>query len=88
MGTIRKTITVTQQQNKWIKTQIENGDYTNDSEYIRDLIRKDQESHADFLALKAELQKGLDSGVSNRTFDEIWKEGRQEALKKVKHAQV
>ena len=42
MGTTRKTITVTEQQGKWIKAQIEGGDFTNDSEYIRDLIRRDQ----------------------------------------------
>ncbi len=37
MGTIRKTITVTDKQNKWIKAQINAGEFTNDSEYIRDL---------------------------------------------------
>ena len=42
MGTTRKTITVTDQQDEWIKAQIEGGDFTNDSEYIRDLIRRDQ----------------------------------------------
>lgn len=86
MATIRKTITVTKQQDKWIKAQIKNGGFTNDSEYLRDLLRKDQDKHAEFLALRAELQKGLDSGISNRTFDEIWEEGRQEALKEVEHA--
>ena len=44
MGTTRKTITVTDQQDQWIKAQIEAGDFTNDSEYIRDLIRRDQDS--------------------------------------------
>lgn len=32
MGTIRKTIAVTDQQDKWIKAQIEGGDFTNDRE--------------------------------------------------------
>lgn len=39
MGTTRKTITVTDQQDNWIKAQIAAGEFTNDSEYIRDLIR-------------------------------------------------
>ena len=34
MGTTRKTITVTEQQDKWIKAQIDGGYFTNDSEYI------------------------------------------------------
>ena len=39
MATVRKTITLTDQQDDWIKAQVEGGHYTNDSEYIRDLIR-------------------------------------------------
>jgi len=43
MGTTRKTITLTDKQDQWIKAQIASGAYTNDSEYIRDLVRRDQE---------------------------------------------
>lgn len=43
MSVQRKTITVTQKQDIWIKSQVESGEYGNDSEYIRDLIRKDCE---------------------------------------------
>lgn len=42
MGTVRKTITLTDQQDKWIKAHITAGHYTNDSECIRDLIRREQ----------------------------------------------
>lgn len=34
MGTVRKTITLTDQQDEWIKAQIDAGRYANDSEYI------------------------------------------------------
>lgn len=43
MGTVRKTITLTDQQDAWIAAQITTGQYTNDSEAIRDLIRREQE---------------------------------------------
>jgi len=43
MATVRKTITVTDAQDSWIKAQIDSGLYTNDSECIRDLIRREQE---------------------------------------------
>ena len=69
MATVRKTITLTDQQDKWIKAQIANGDYTNDSEYFRDLIRRDQEK---FRALRAAIDDGLASGPSDQTVDEIW----------------
>ena len=42
MATVRKTITLTDQQDDWIKAQVEGGKYTNDSEYTRDLIRREQ----------------------------------------------
>lgn len=35
MATVRKTITLTDQQDNWTKAQIAAGHYTNDSEYIR-----------------------------------------------------
>ncbi len=72
--TVRKTITLTDKQDAWIKTQIDAGRYTNDSEYIRDLVRRDQEHNAKFLALKTAIQEGLDSGVSEKTVREIWDE--------------
>ena len=70
MGTTRKTITVTEQQDQWIKAQIKRGGFTNDSEYIRDLIRRDQDS-AKFQSLKEAIQEGLDSGASDRTVSQI-----------------
>ena len=74
MGTTRKTITLTDQQDQWIKAQIAAGEYTNDSEYIRDLVRRDQEQNAKFRALKAAIQEGLDSGISNKTVSDVWEE--------------
>lgn len=74
MGTTRKTITLSEQQNAWVKARIESGDYTNDSEYFRDLIRRDQEHSSKLATLRQAVQEGLDSGVSKRTLREIWDE--------------
>jgi antitoxin ParD1/3/4 len=62
MGTVRKTITLTAQQDGWIKSQIEAGHYTNDSEYIRDLIRREQERSAELEAIRSALKEGESSG--------------------------
>jgi antitoxin ParD1/3/4 len=43
MATVRKTNTLTDAQDDWIKAQVASGDYTHDSEYLRDLIRREQE---------------------------------------------
>ena len=74
MGTVRKTITLTDLQDGWIKAQIVAGRFTNDSEYIRDLIRRDQERSAEFEALMTAVQEGLDSGPSEKTVPSIMKE--------------
>ena len=62
MGTVRKTITLTEKQDSWIKAQIDAGQYTNDSEYIRDLIRREQERSAELEAVRAALIEGEASG--------------------------
>jgi len=62
MATIRKTITLTDQQDAWIKAQIDGGRYTNDSEYIRDLIRREQERSAEIEAIRQALIEGEESG--------------------------
>ena len=74
MGTTRKTITVTDQQNEWIKAQIEGGDFTNDSEYIRDLIRRDQARNSEIDAIRGELIKGEQSGDPQPFDGDLFKE--------------
>lgn len=72
MATVRKTITLTEKQDRWVKAQIESGDYTNDSEYFRALIRRDQ--NARFQALKQALREGLESGESGLTVADVMEE--------------
>ena len=74
MSTIRKTITFTEKQDKWIKAQIKAGEFTNDSEYLRDLVRHDQAKKAKFSALKAAITEGMGSGISDKSVPDIMKE--------------
>lgn len=74
MATVRKTITLTDKQDDWIKSQIKNGGFTNESEYIRDLVRRDQNRNAEFLTTKAAIEYGFRSGVSEMDIPEIMKE--------------
>jgi antitoxin ParD1/3/4 len=81
MGTVRKTITFTEQQDQWMKAKIAGGQFTNDSEYIRDLVRRDQEKTAEIEAIRAALIEGEHSGMSTRTPDDIRK-AVQERMRK------
>ena len=71
MSTVRKTISLTAQQVQWIEAQISAGRFPNDSEYIRDLIRRDRERTDSFFALRAAIEEGLESGISDRTIPQI-----------------
>lgn len=71
MGMIKKTITVTDQQDAWIKSRIASGDYGNDSEFIRDLIRREQTRLEELEALRAALIAGEKSGVGSKSAEEI-----------------
>ena len=62
MGTVRKTITLTDQQDAWIASQIEAGLYINDSEAIRDLIRREQGRSFEIDTIRQALIEGEQSG--------------------------
>ena len=66
--TVRKTITLTDEMDAWIKSQIDAGQYTNDSEYIRALVRADQGRSGHDAAIRAALIAGEQSGPS-KPFD-------------------
>lgn len=74
MATIRKSITFIKQQDAWIKQRIEKGDFTNDSEYIRDLARRDQAKNRQKAELDAALLEGLESEASDKSVEDIFKE--------------
>lgn len=62
MATVRKTITLTTQQDDWIAEQVAAGSYTTDSEAIRDLIRQAQARHLEIESIRAALIEGEQSG--------------------------
>lgn len=70
----RKTITITDQMEHWVKAQIDSGKYGNDSEYFRDLIRRDQERRDAENNLKLLLDEAEASGLSELTPQTIWNE--------------
>lgn len=64
MSMHRKTITLTAQQDNWIKGQIQGGNFGNDSEYIRDLIRRDQQSQQKIVTLRQAMLDGEAGGAA------------------------
>lgn len=78
MTMIKKSITVTDQQDSWIKAQIEMGHYGNESEVVRELIRERQlrehEATTKVEAIRARLIRAEESGFTDQSPEEILKE--------------
>jgi antitoxin ParD1/3/4 len=68
----RKTITLTDKLESWVKIQVDSGKFGNDSEYFRDLVRRDQERQEAETRLRNLLDDAEASGISERNPQEIW----------------
>lgn len=74
MAMTRKTITIPDAMEDWVKAQIAAGRYANDSEYFRDLIRKDRERRSAEAELRKMIEEAEASGESNRTVLDIMRD--------------
>lgn len=62
----------------WVQARVESGQYASADDYVRDLIRRDQEQADERAALVAALVEGERSGVSDRQVPDIFDEVRRE----------
>ncbi|MBL0712030.1 MAG: type II toxin-antitoxin system ParD family antitoxin [Colwellia sp.] len=67
MAMVKKSITVTNQQDQWIHSQMATGHYASDSEVLRELIRKEQMRNAEIDAIRLELDKAEKLGFTELT---------------------
>ena len=70
---IRKTIAISDDMDAWVCERIQSGQYNNESEYFRDLVRRDQERQEGIAQLRKMLDEGEASGISMRTVPDIMK---------------
>ncbi|MBY5816998.1 type II toxin-antitoxin system ParD family antitoxin [Rhizobium leguminosarum] len=62
---------------EWVDAQTKTGRYSNASDYVRDLIRRDQERAGKLAELQRLITDGLESGVSDRPKADILREARE-----------
>lgn len=72
-------ISLPDQMKAWVEAQTETGRYGNASDYVRDLIRRDQERREKIAEFQRLIDEGRASGISTRTLDEVWDEARRRA---------
>ncbi|MEO7247493.1 MAG: type II toxin-antitoxin system ParD family antitoxin [Novosphingobium sp.] len=55
----------------WTETRVAEGRFSSPSDYVRDLIRRDQDAVAELRWLQGEIDKGLASPVDPRSHSQI-----------------
>lgn len=69
-------VSLPDQMKDWVEQQSDDGRYSNASDYVRDLIRRDQDRAAKIAQMQALVTEGLQSGVSSRSMAEIREQAR------------
>jgi len=75
MSTVTVNISLTDDQKAFVDTRIKARGYSSTSEYMRDLVRRDEErvkeEQAKEARFRALIQEGLDSPIDPRPWEEI-----------------
>ncbi|MEE4293008.1 MAG: type II toxin-antitoxin system ParD family antitoxin [Xanthomonadales bacterium] len=82
MAMVKRSISVTEQQARWIKSKIDSGQYGNESEVFRDLIRERVAQEQEIERVRAALIAAEKSGFTDRSVEDIWEEAEQLYRKK------
>jgi antitoxin ParD1/3/4 len=64
-------ISLPDQMKAWVEAQAETGRYSNASDYVRDLIRRDQDRQAKIANMQRLVTEAIESGEGDRTLDDL-----------------
>lgn len=67
---------------EWVEAQSKTGRYSNASDYVRDLIRKDQERGEKIAAMQRLVDEGLQSGIGDRSQEALFAEAEARSAKR------
>ncbi|MBJ2130748.1 type II toxin-antitoxin system ParD family antitoxin [Alteromonas sp. IB21] len=73
----RQSITFTEPNDAWLKSQVESKEYSSKSDVINDLIRQARRSKEEKELLRAKLINAEKSGFSQRTPQQIMAEAKE-----------
>lgn len=71
------TLSLDADQEAFVNERIAEGQYDDAGAYFRELVRLDQEHARKLAELRQAIQEGIDSGVSDRTVEQVFEEARQ-----------
>ena len=67
----RQSISFTQPNDDWLKTQVENNEYSSKSELVNDLIRQARKQQRQIDWISAKLERAENSGFTNDSKEQI-----------------
>jgi antitoxin ParD1/3/4 len=67
----RQSISLTNPNDAWLKSQVESQEYSSKSELVNDLIRQARNSQAQIDWLRAKLERAEESGFTNDLKEQI-----------------
>ncbi|MCZ7451223.1 type II toxin-antitoxin system ParD family antitoxin [Agrobacterium rhizogenes] len=70
------------QMKEWVEAQSKTGRYSNASDYVRDLIRRDQERGEKIAAMQRLVDEGLQSGIGDRSPEALFAEAEARPAKR------
>jgi len=71
-------VSLPDQMKEWVESQTRSGRYSNASDYVRDLIRRDQERQKALAEIQALVTEGIESGLAEpETREEFFKRVRK-----------
>ncbi len=83
MAIVKTTLSLSELDREWMKDLVASGEFVSNSEYVRNLIRRDKEQRTEtpteIRAIRTKLAEAEKSGFTNMTVDEIWEEARRNA---------
>ena len=77
MGMAQMNVSIPDKLKSWAEQRVAEGRYSSTSDYIRDLVRRDQEREEKLRRLQAAIDEGRASGISTRTVKDIIADGRR-----------
>jgi len=75
----RQSISFTEPNDEWLKTQVENQEYSSKSELINDLVRQARKQQQEINYIRMKLEKAELSGFTNDSREEILKQAKSDS---------
>jgi antitoxin ParD1/3/4 len=70
-------VSLPDQMKDWVESRAATGRWSNASDYVRDLIRRDQERAEKIAAMQALIDEAIASGISDRSMDDIVEDAKR-----------